>query len=169
MFHKAWNPPIQIMLMPFMYSSSFSFPSSPAENLTYMYVGMSACMSSRPVLNPPVFPAEADISLHQGHKMIDTPTSCASGTRVTAWVRTTLYITSDQYPTESNLQSSPVKPTQHAAQWANQPAETTWHYFKIFVEKVQQLGGTFKASAGVRPREILQTFPQYLLRDEILK
>lgn len=148
--------------MPFTYSGSFFSPSSPVENLTYMYVGMSACVLSRAVLNPPVSPAEADISLHQGHKMIDAPTSCASGPRVSAWVRTTLSITSDQYPTESNLQSSPVKPTQRAAQWANQPAETTWHYFKIFVEK--QLGGAFKATAGVRTREILQTFPQYLLR-----
>lgn len=105
--------------MPPTYSSSFF---SPALLLRAWPTCMWECQH-------PVPPAGADISLHQGHKMIGTPTSCAS--RPSAWVRTTLYITSDQYPAESNLQSSPVKPTQHTARWVNQPAETTWHYFRI--------------------------------------
>ena len=34
--------------------------------------------------------------------------------------------------------------------WLNPPAKTARHYFKIVVGKVQVLGGTWKASPGVR-------------------
>lgn len=74
------------------------------------------------------------------------------------------YIASNQYPPESNLQSSPVKRTQHSAHGANQPAKTTWHYFKGLVEKVGELWATFRASSGVRPQENLQRFLRYLFR-----
>lgn len=56
-------------------------------------------------------------------------------------------------PSESNLQSSPVKPTHHLAHRANQAVEMTRYYFKILVEKVQELGATFRASSGFRPQE----------------
>lgn len=62
-------------------------------------------------------------------------------------------IPSNQYPSGSNLQTSPVKWTQHAAHRAPQAAQTTPRYFEILVENVQELWGTSRGPSGLRPQE----------------
>lgn len=70
-------------------------------------------------------------------------------------------------PSESNLQSSPVKPTHRQAHRANQAVEMTRHYFKILLEKVQELGATFRASSGGGPLENQQGILTFLFRGSL--